>query len=118
MLGSQPIWPSKEDVNCYMPECFHTLYPTTRVIIDCTEIHVQTPCSLLLKSQLYLSCKSNPTLKGFFGITPYGAVSFFSSLYTSAISDKEITGLSGILDLFEDGDSTWQTKVLMFKICY
>ena len=110
MLGSQPIWPSREDVNCYMPECFRTLYPTTRVIIDCTEIHVQTPSSLLLQSQLYSSHKSNTTLKGLVGITPYGAVSFVSSLYTGAISDREITRCSGILDLLEDEDSIMADK--------
>ena len=111
MLGSQPIWPSREDVKCYMPECFRTLYPTTRVIIDCTEIYVQTPSSLLLQSQLYSSYKSNTTLKGLVGITPYGAVSFVSILYTGAkLSDKEITRCSGILDLLEDGDSIMADK--------
>ena len=93
-----------------MPECFRTLYPTTRVIIDCTEIYVQTPSSLLLQSQLYSSYKSNTTLKGLVGIIPYGAVSFVSSLYTGAISDKEITRCSGILDLLEDGDSIMADK--------
>ena len=106
MLGSQPIWSSREDVNCYMPQCFCSLYLTTRVIIDCTEIYVQTPSSLLLQSQLYSSFKSNTTLKGLVGITPYGAVSFVSSLYT----DKEITRCCGILDLLEGGDSIMADK--------
>ena len=110
MLGSQPIWPSREDVNCYMPQCFRSLYPTTRVIIDCTEIYVQTPSSLLLQSQLYSSYKSNTTLKGLVGITPYGAVSFVSSLYTGSISDKEIARCCGILDLLEGGDSIMADK--------
>lgn len=52
------------------------LYPTTRVVLDSTEIFVQTPTSL---SQLYSSYKSNNTLKGLIvGITPHGAVSFIS----------------------------------------
>ncbi|XP_031553526.1 uncharacterized protein LOC116290599 [Actinia tenebrosa] len=93
-----------------MPECFTRLYPTTRVIIDCTEIFVQTPSSLLLQSQLYSSYKSNTTLKGLVGITPYGAVSFVSGLYTVAISDKEITRCCGILDLLEMGDSVMADK--------
>lgn len=75
MLESQPMWPSREDVNCYIPECFCTLYPTTRVIIDCVENHVQTPSSLSLQSQLYSSYQSNTTLKGLVRITPYVAVS-------------------------------------------
>lgn len=100
-LSSQSIWPSKDDVNTYMPEGFKKLYPSTRVILDCTEIFVQTPTSLLLQSQLYSTYKSNTTLKGLIGITPHGAVSFISSLYAGGISDKEITRRSGIIDLLE-----------------
>lgn len=110
MLGCQVIWPSRENVNNYMPQCFHRLYPSTRVIIDCTEIFVQTPSSLLLQSQLYSSYKSNTTLKGLVGISPHGAVSFVSGLYTGAISDKEITRCCGILDLIEEGDSIMADK--------
>ena len=71
---------------------------------------MQTPTSLLLQSQLYSSYKSTTTLKGLIGITPYGAVSFISCLYTGAISDKEITRCSGILDLLEPGDSVMADK--------
>lgn len=110
LLGSQPIWPSRQQVNHYMPENFKALYPNTRVIIDCTEIFVQTPSSLLLQSQMYSSYKSNTTLKGLLGIAPHGAVTFVSSLYTGSISDKEITRCSGILDLLEPRDSVMADK--------
>lgn len=79
-------------------------------LLDCTEIFVQTPTSLLLQSQLYSSYKSNTTLKGLIGITPHGAISFISSLYTGSISDKEITRCSRILDLLEHGDSVMADK--------
>ena len=68
-LGRQIIWPSRADVDRCMPEGFRKLYPSTRMILDCTEIFVQTPTSLLLQSQLYSSYKSNTTLKGLIGIT-------------------------------------------------
>lgn len=42
-LGNQPTWPSRECINELMPDSFKELYPSTRVIIDCTEIYVQTP---------------------------------------------------------------------------
>ena len=100
-LGNQPIWPTRECINELMPDSFKELYPLTRVIIDCTEISVQTPSSLLLQSQLYSSYKSNTTLKGLIGIAPHGAITFVSSLYTGSISDKEMTRFSGILDLLE-----------------
>lgn len=93
-----------------MPQEFKRLYPSTRVILDCTEIFLETPSSLLLQSQLYSTYKSNTTLKGLIGIAPHGAVTFVSSLYTGAISDKEITRCSGILDLLENGDSVMADK--------
>ena len=109
-LGSQTIWPSRADVCAKMPGEFKKHYPTTRVILDCTEIFAETPSSLLLQSQLYSSYKSNTTLKSLIGISPHGAITFVSSLYTGAISDKEITRCSGILDLVEAGDSVMADK--------
>lgn len=60
-LGSPCIWPSKNEVQDNMPEGFRLLYSTTRVILDCNEIFVQTPTSLLLQSKLYSSYKCNIT---------------------------------------------------------
>ena len=93
-----------------MPREFKKHYPTTRVILDCTEIFAETPSSLLLQSQVYSSYKSNTTLKSLIGISPHGAITFVSSLYTGAISDKEITRCSGILDLVEARDSVMADK--------
>ena len=109
-LGSQPIWPSRTDVLAKMPEEFKKHYPTTRVILDCTEIFAETPSTFLLQSQLYSSYKSNTTLNSLTGISLHGAITFVSSLYTGAISDKEITRCSGILDLVEAGDSVMADK--------
>lgn len=98
-----------------MPSCFKDNYCNTRVIIDCTEIKVQTPSSLLLKSQLYSSYKSTNTLKALVGIAPHGTVTFISSLYTGSISDVAITKLCGILDLKEPGDDVMADKGFTIK---
>ena len=74
LLGCHMIWPSRDDVNGHMPEGFKKLYPSTRLILTCTQIFVQTPTSLLLQSQHYSTYKSNTTLKGLIGITPNGAI--------------------------------------------
>ena len=97
MFGSIPLWPSRAAIDANMPQCFKSTYPRTRVILDCTVIKVQTPSSKVLNSKTYSNYKSHTTFKGLIGIPPCGMVSFLSSLYTGAISDKEITARSGIL---------------------
>ncbi|XP_020917026.1 uncharacterized protein LOC110254386 [Exaiptasia diaphana] len=105
------IWPSREKVDETMPECFREKYPTTRVIIDCTEIRWQMPSSLLLNSELFSSYKNHVTLKGLVGISPSGAMTFISQMYPGNISDKEIVSRSGLLDLeFEDNDTIMADK--------
>lgn len=64
------------------------------------------PSSLLLNSELFSSDKNNATLKCQVGITPGGAISFVSQLYTGHVSDQEIVMRSGFLDQqFNNGDS-------------
>ena len=98
ILGSQPIWPARDEVQKFMPASIRQLYPNTRVVIDCTEIAVQSPSSLMLNSELFSSYKGRTTLKCLVGVTQSGAVSFISSLYAGSISDKRITKVSGFLD--------------------
>ena len=69
-LGSLSIWPSKEKILEEMPESFKLKYKETRVIIDCTEIKVEMPSSLVLKSRTYSNYKSANALKGLHGISP------------------------------------------------
>ena len=62
-LGQINIWPSRKVVNESMPEAFKEKYPSTRVIIDCTEVRCQMPSSLLLNSELFSSYTNHTTLK-------------------------------------------------------
>ena len=69
------------------------------------------PSSLLLNSDLFSAYKNHTTLKGLVGISPSGAITFISQLYTGSISDREIVERSGILDLpFNEGDSVMVDK--------
>ncbi|XP_031567089.1 uncharacterized protein LOC116302036 [Actinia tenebrosa] len=105
------IWPLREKVDDTMPEIFKEKYPSTRVIIDCTEIRCQMPSSLLLNSELFSSYKNHVTLKTLVGIAPSGAITFISQLYTGNISDKVIVARSGLLDLeFNNKDSIMADK--------
>ena len=71
-LGHINIWPSRELVEETMPQDFKAKYPSTRVIIDCTEVRCEMPSSLLLNSELFSSYKHHTTLKALVGISPKG----------------------------------------------
>jgi len=94
-----------------MSEAFKAKYSSTRVIIDCTEVRCQMPSSLQLNGELYSNYKNHTTLKGLIGISPGGAITFVSELYTGSISDREIVTRSGFLDLpFNDKDLVMADK--------
>ena len=104
-LKEIPLWPSKELIQMNMPREFKEKYPSTRVIIDATEIYIEQPKLPELQQMTFSNYKNNNTYKALVGISPDGAVTFVSSLYPGCISDKELTKKSGILDLLEPGDS-------------
>ena len=60
-LGRLNIWPSRRLLDETMPEDFKAKYPSTKVIIDCTEIRCEMPRSLLLNSELFSSYKHHTT---------------------------------------------------------
>ena len=105
-----PIWPSKAGVQKTMPSCFWETYPSTRAIIDCTEIYIEKASSVRSQSSTYSNYKHHNTAKGLIGITPAGAVSFVSDLYTGRTSDKKATQDSQIFTLLETGDSVMADK--------
>ena len=74
--GSLPLWPCRAQIKKTMSTVFKENFSNARVIIDCTEIKVRTPSSLVLHSEFYSSYKSATTLKGLVGFTPSGPVSF------------------------------------------
>ena len=105
-----PIWPSREVIDKAMPNSFKDAYPTTRVIIDATEIFIEMPSSVRSQSETYSSYKHHNTAKGLIGIAPSGMITFASDLYAGRVSDRIITKDWGILQLLEDGDSVMADK--------
>ncbi|XP_065054824.1 uncharacterized protein LOC135683491 [Rhopilema esculentum] len=96
--------PSQEVVRQAMLAQFKD-FPTTRLIIHCTEIFAEVPSSMKAQSQTWSEYKHHNTWKVLIGISPSGLITFVSKLWSGKVSDKEITLKSGVLALFEDGDN-------------
>jgi len=87
-----------------MPQMFRNLYPTTRCIIDATEVFIEKPRNPSAQQLTFSNYKNCNTFKVLIAISPAGAVSFVSDLYGGNISDKHLTAVFGLLDLLEEGD--------------
>ena len=79
-LGSISIFPSRDVIIRNMTQEFKEQYPTTMIIVDCTEIKIQMPSSLIRKSQKYSNYKSANTFKGLVGVDSRGEIMFVSHL--------------------------------------
>lgn len=67
-LSTIPIWPSPDTVGQNLSSSFKSAYPSTYIIIDCSELCFEAPSSLPLQSEMYSLYKSHTTLKGLVGI--------------------------------------------------
>ena len=84
-----PIWPSRTIlVDTNMPLIFKELYPSTRCIIDATEIFIQKPQNPSAQQLTFSNYKNHNTFKALIAISPSGAISFVSDLFGGNISDN------------------------------
>lgn len=101
VLGELPAWPHRDIIMAQMPGKFREEFPTTMAILDCTELKIQTPTSLVLQSQSYSNYKSANTLKSLIACDPRGSVIFCSTLFTGSMSDKGIVRQSNFIELMK-----------------
>lgn len=107
-LNEIDFWPTKTVIQETMPSSFKKFFPTTRVIIDATEIPIQKPQDVAAQSSTFSTYKNTNTLKVLVGCSPRGLVSYVSDAYGGSTSDRQICERSELLkqpSLFESGDS-------------
>jgi len=74
------------------------------VVIDCFEVFIEKPLSLLARAQTFSDYKHHNTVKFLIGIAPQGVITYISKAWGGRASDKYITENSGILDNLQPGD--------------
>jgi len=84
LLGSLPVWPSKEKIKEHLPDSFKGKYENVRGILDCTELKCELPKDYQKHSEMY----SHDTFKGLVCISPSGWITFVSQLYPGRISGE------------------------------
>ena len=99
------IWPERDILRKTLPMDFRKHCPNCTVIIDCFEIYIDRPSSLLARAQTYSSYKHHNTAKYLIGITPHGIVSFISNGWGGRVSDKHLTEHCALLDKILPGDT-------------
>ena len=94
-----------------------------RCIIDCAEVFVERPKSLLIQAQTWSDYKHHNTFKFLIGISPTGFITFISSCYGGRTTDKFICSDSGFYDLLDRGDEIMADRgfqireELMLRFC-
>ncbi|XP_062339342.1 uncharacterized protein LOC134037825 isoform X3 [Osmerus eperlanus] len=115
LLGSIPIWMTRDQVRRAMSRKFQRKCPKVRVILDCFDLQCESPTSNISCCETDSTDKSHSTFKGLIGVSPSGEVTFVSTLYKGSISNKEMTRLSGILNLLEQGDEVMAGKDFLIE---
>lgn len=98
-------WPDREALATNIPSCFREVFHNkTTIIIDCFEVFIQKPASLVTQQQCWSNYKHHNTVKFLIGITPHGTISYISKSFGGRTSDKQIVERSGFLEKIEPQD--------------
>ncbi|XP_070390159.1 uncharacterized protein [Dermacentor albipictus] len=99
-------WPDREELQLTMSMCFRRAFGTTvAVIIDCFEVFLERPSSVLPRCQTWSRYKHHNTVKYLIGIAPQGSITYISKGWGRRTSDKLLTERCGIQNNLQPGDT-------------
>lgn len=104
------LWLQKDLVQYYMPADFRAKFPTTRLIVDGTEVPIKKPSKPVAQRATFSSYKNRNTVKVVVGTTPAGLVSYLSPAYGGSTSDRQIIERSGLPSMCDSHDSVMADK--------
>ena len=108
--GEINVWPERDLTLFHAPEDFKLKFPTTRVIVDGTEIPIQKPSNPMSQRATFSSYKNRNTAKVIVGSTPGGLISYLSPAYGGSASDRQIIERSPLSNMCDPGDSVMADK--------
>ena len=118
-LSELGCWLSRETIDEHFPTNFRKLFPTTRVVLDATEIAIEKASNVNGQRMTFSTYKNRNTLKTLVGISPRGQVTFVSDCYGGATSDRQIIERSSLVKdgkaLFKRGDSIMADRGIMVQ---
>ena len=100
VLRSVITWPDKDEVMNNMPKCFQK-HQKTRLVVDCTEVPVESPKCLKCRLKCYSHYKGRQTCKFMVGVSPAGLITAVSVPWGGRASDKAIFEKMAVLDELE-----------------
>lgn len=105
MLKGLIKWPERSALKNHMPSSFTSIYKNrVTVVIDCFEIFMERPSTMLASCNVFSHYKNHNTIKILIGISPNGSIIFLSEPYGGRCTDKFVTEDCGFLNCLNDED--------------
>ena len=97
-------WPERDQLMKTMPMEFRNNFRKCAIIIDCFEVFIERPTSLMARAQTWSNYKKHNTVKFLIGITPQGSIAYISKGWGGRVSDVHLTENCGLLKNLLPGD--------------